>query len=234
MKEAGSIPETEKQRVKKWILLIAMLFALAVLIISVIYLAKIKGWIGRREGSSLLTIVNSEMAAPEDLNQTLTFIDDEHMVDARCADELEKLLRDCRGAGFDPVITAAFRSSSEQRELVNELADEYMRQGHDAERAKELALQQIAAPGHSEHQLGLSADIIQADADENGQSGIREWLSAHAWEYGFILRYPQGKETVTGHGYDPRHYRYVGQNAAKQIHELDITLEEYVSMFYSK
>ena len=53
-------------------------------------------------------------------------------------------------------------------------------------------------------------------------------------EYGFILRYPQGKESVTGHSYEPEHYRYVGASAAKQIRELDLTLEEYVSMFYSK
>ena len=233
MERAAATPESEKEKGKKWILLIALLLSLSVLIISLVFLAKIKGWTGRSEGMTLLVIVNAEQAAPEDQNQTLAFIDDEHMLDLRCVGGLERLLADCRGAGFDPVITAAFRSASEQRELLNELADSYMAHGYDAESAKALAQKEIALPGHSEHQLGLAVDIIQNEETEKNQEGIQSWLSAHAWEYGFILRYPEGKESVTQHPYDPKHFRFVGPDASKQIHELELTLEEYVSMFYS-
>lgn len=233
MERAAATPEIEKEKGKKWIMLIVLLLSLSVLIISLVFLAKIKGWTGRSEGTTLLYIVNAEQAAPEDQNQTLAFIDDEHMLDVRCVGELERLLSDCRGAGFDPVITAAFRSASEQRELLNERADAYMAQGYDAESAKALAQKEIALPGHSEHQLGLSVDIVQGDSTEEDQEGLQSWLSAHSWEYGFILRYPQGKESLTHQAFDPKHFRYVGADASKQIHELGVTLEEYVSMFYS-
>ena len=234
MEQAPDTPETEKEKRRKWILLIAMLLSLAVLITSIVFLARIKGWVGGSESSSLLSIVDDDTAAPEDQKQTLSFIDDEHMVDERCAAELEALLAACRGAGFEPIVTAAYRSASEQRELFNTLADSYMEQGADAESARRMAQKKIPLPGHSEHQLGLAVDLADARGDAAEQSGLWDWLSSHAWEYGFILRYPEGKETVTGHGFEPEHYRFVGTSAAKQIRELDLSLEEYVSMFYSK
>lgn len=234
MEHAAATPETEKEKRKKWLLLIAMLLSLAVLIISIVFLAKIKGWVGRSESTTLLSIVNGETAAPEDQKQSLSYIDDEHMIDARCAEDLEALLAACRDAGFEPMVTAAFRSVSEQRELFNTLAESYIQQGADVESAKALAQKKIPLPGHSEHQLGLAVDLADGDPAEKEQGAIQDWLAAHAWEYGFILRYPEGKESITNHEFEPEHYRYVGQSAAKQIHELDLTLEEYVSMFYSK
>lgn len=232
--EHAATPESEKQNRRKWILIIALSLSLITLITSLFFLARIEGWLGGRDGTTLLTIVNAENAAPEDREQTLAFIDDEHMVDARCATELEGMLMACRAAGFDARVTAAFRSASEQRELFNALADSYMARGSDAASAKELAAREIEQPGHSEHQLGLAVDLADGEDAEKDQGPMQDWLSAHAWEYGFILRYPQGKESITGHGFAPTHYRYVGQAAAKQIRELDLTLEEYVSMFYGK
>ena len=234
MEHAAVTPETEKENRRKWILLIAMMLSLAVLIISVLFLARIKGWLGRSESLTLLSIVNSDTAAPEDQKQTLTFIDDEHMIDSRCSEDLEKLLAACRNAGFNPLIVAAYRSASEQRELFNSLADSYMDKGEDAESAKRLAQKEIPLPGHSEHQLGLAVDFSDGSGNTEQEADLHEWLSENSWEYGFILRYPEGKETVTGHRYEPEHFRYVGVSTAKQIHELNLTLEEYVTMFYSK
>ena len=230
----AATPETEKEKRRKWILLIALSLSFIALVTSLFFLARIEGWLGGRESTTLLTIVDAENAAPEDREQTLSFIDDEHMVDLRCAADLERLLGDCRAAGFLPRVTAAYRSASEQRELFNSLAERYVEEGSDAESAKALAAKQVDLPGHSEHQLGLAVDLADGEDEKTDQDPMREWLSAHAWEYGFILRYPAGKESVTGHPFDPAHYRYVGQSAAKQISELELTLEEYVSMFYSK
>ena len=97
----------------------------------------------------------------------------------------------------------------------------------------------LALPGCSEHHTGLAADLDTYNIEDGTSGGFDgegayAWAVEHAWEYGFILRYPQGKERVTGHAFDPVHYRYVGQSAAKQIFELELTLEEYVSMFFSK
>jgi len=227
MTHSAATPESEKEKRKKWILLITLLLSLAVLLTSLFFLAKIRGWRVRRNDQSLLTIVNAQTPAPADSGQTLAFIDDTHMIDERCVSDLERMLSDCRMAGNNPQILAAYRSESEQRELLNAKTEDLMAEGHDFEQARELAEESVELPGHSEHQLALAVDI------EEGEDGATQrWLSEHAWEYGFILRYPEGKEAITGKACSENHFRYVGPDAAKQIHELDITLEEYVSMFY--
>ena len=228
MARPAATPESEKEKRRKWILLITLLLSFAVMVTSLFFLAKIRGWRVRRNDKTLLTIVNAETPVPADNTQTLAFIDDTHMVDARCAYELEQMLADCKAAGHDPRILAAYRSESEQRELLNAVAEDYMASGLDFEEAKKRAGEEVEQPGYSEHQLGLAVDI---DGNE-GETGTLRWLEEHAWEYGFILRYPAGKDSITGSACSENHFRYVGLDAAKQIRELDITLEEYVSMFY--
>ena len=87
-------------------------------------------------------------------------------------------------------------------------------------------------PGTSEHETGLAVDLV----DENNQNldetqeqtAVQQWMIAHSWEYGFVLRYPNGKSDVTGIIYEPWHYRYVGKEAAREIHETGLCLEEYL------
>ena len=229
MTRHAATPESEKEKRRKWILLITLLLSFAVMVTSLFFLAKIRGWRVRRNDKTLLTIVNAETLAPADSAQTLTFIDDTHMVDARCAYELEQMLADCRAAGHDPCVLAAYRSESEQRELLNAMTEDYMADGSPLEEARRRAAEEVEQPGHSEHQLGLAVDI----GGNTDETGTQRWLEEHAWEYGFILRYPAGGEGLTGGGCGENHFRYVGLDAAKQIRELGITLEEYVSMFYS-
>lgn len=92
---------------------------------------------------------------------------------------------------------------------------------------KKMASEWVAAPGTSEHQLGIAVDI-NADKTKSTNDEVYTWLAEHAWEYGFILRYPKDKENVTGTGYEPWHYRYVGKEAAKEIWQEGCCLEEYV------
>ncbi|MNC65163.1 D-alanyl-D-alanine carboxypeptidase [compost metagenome] len=87
-------------------------------------------------------------------------------------------------------------------------------------------------PGHSEHQTGLAIDLSGTDgkcAAESCFAGTKEanWLADHAAEYGFIIRYPEGKQAITGYMYEPWHVRYVGKDIAASIAERGITLEEY-------
>ena len=229
MARTAVTPEMEKEKRRKLILMTALLLSLAVMITSLVFLGRIRGWRVRRSERSLLTIVNASSPAPADYDQTLSFVDDDFMIDERCAAQLEQMLLDCRAAGFSPKILAAYRSESEQRELFNALTEDLVSSGYDFETAKSLASLQVDPPGESEHQLALAVDLAPGESNADGTPG---WLDAHAWEYGFILRYPEGKESITGKTYVPDHYRYVGLDAAKQIHELDITLEEYVAMFY--
>ena len=231
MPRRGAMSETDFIKRRKWLLVSTILLALCALIVSLVFLGRIKGWVGGRDEMELLTVIDREHPVPSALSLTLSFIDDEHMVDTRCAAEAERMLAACRLAGHEPMIKAAYLSESAQRELLNALAESYMAEGRDAVSARALALQSIDEPGYSEHQLGLALDI--ADAREEQRGGTQRWLSEHAWEYGFILRYPAGKESLTHHGASPEHYRFVGAEAAKQIYELNITLEEYLGMFYS-
>ena len=107
-------------------------------------------------------------------------------------------------------------------------------EGVSAEDAPTLAATTVALPGTSEHQLGLAVDILDTNypyLDEYQQyTGAQQWLMEHSWEYGFILRYPNGTSEITGIIFEPWHYRYVGLEHAKAIHELGITLEEYIQL----
>ena len=105
--------------------------------------------------------------------------------------------------------------------------DELLRQGWPEQAAREEAARTAAKPGHSEHQLGLAVDI---NSHTSHEWQLYAWLAEHAWQYGFILRYPQGAEEITGIDYEPWHYRYVGSDAARAIFESGITLEEYLGI----
>ena len=84
----------------------------------------------------------------------------------------------------------------------------------------------------SAKQLGLALDIVDRsnqNLDESQEdTAVQQWLMKHSWEYGFILRFPTGKSDVTGIIYEPWHYRYVGKEAAKEIYDRGICLEEYL------
>ena len=86
-----------------------------------------------------------------------------------------------------------------------------------------------ARAGHSEHQTGLAVDVAGSnDSYDDFEASIEfNWMKKNAHKYGFILRYPKGKEKITGFKYEPWHYRYIGIDIATEIYEKDITLEEY-------
>ena len=93
-------------------------------------------------------------------------------------------------------------------------------------------LKAVAIPGTSEHQLGLAVDLVDANMQDltsaQESTETQKWLMANSWRYGFIHRYPNGKTDITGIIYEPWHYRYVGKDAAQEIFNRDITLEEYL------
>lgn len=149
---------------------------------------------------------------------------DEKSVRELIRPSLEKMLRDAKSADLDLVMNSGFRSYKAQSFYFNN----YVKQsGLDA--AKKFS----AKPGHSEHQTGLSFDLSYKDRScylETcfGQTDAGKWLAEHAHEYGFILRYPDGKTNITGYQYEPWHFRYVGKDVAKEIYEKKLTYEEYL------
>ena len=103
----------------------------------------------------------------------------------------------------------------------------YQSEGYSKSRARELALETVAEPGTSEHELGLAVDI-NADDDRSTGDEVYAWLAENAYKYGFIQRYPEDKTEITGIDHEPWHYRYVGKSAAGEIYHSGECLEEYL------
>ncbi|MCZ8523164.1 MULTISPECIES: M15 family metallopeptidase [Paenibacillus] len=140
------------------------------------------------------------------------------------AEPLEKLFAAAEKAGLPLSGVSAYRSHETQKTLYHN----YVLKDGEAEAAK-----YSAKPGHSEHETGLAIDVTSrsgkcAASDCFGDTKEAAWLASHAHEFGFIIRYPKGKESVTGYQYEPWHLRYVGEEAASAITKSGITLEEYV------
>ena len=137
---------------------------------------------------------------------------------------LEEMLEAAREGNWGelPQVLSGYRTQEEQEKLFQEEIDGNLAEGYSEEEARELAQQWVAVPGTSEHQLGLAVDLGGATYD------VFFWLQEHSWEYGFIWRYPGDKTDLTGTAEEVWHYRYVGKEAAKEIYEQGVCLEEYL------
>lgn len=179
-----------------------------------------------------LRLVNSENPMPKNYAIETVTLSSGLKVDKRCYPDLQDMMDDCRAAGLSPIICSAYRTQEYQEDLFRKKVDWYLEQGYDEKYAEEEAGKEVAVPGTSEHQLGLALDIVDSSyqtLDEKQEdTDVQRWLLKHSWEYGFILRYPTGKSDITGIIYEPWHYRYVGKEAAEQIHNANICLEEYL------
>lgn len=142
------------------------------------------------------------------------------------------MMNDARKNGLSPLICSSYRTYEKQSELYNEKVDYYKGLGYSEEESLKKAANWVAAPGTSEHQLGLAVDIVSLNYqmlnDDQENTKEQKWLMEHCHEYGFILRYPKDKIDITQVGYEPWHYRYVGYDAAKEITEKGLCLEEYL------
>ncbi|MBQ9783982.1 MAG: M15 family metallopeptidase [Clostridia bacterium] len=189
-----------------------------------------------------------------------THYGEELSLEVRAAWALDEMYREMEADGITGLmVTSAYRSYTYQEWLFNEyvrkeqntisdeaiafLGEEYIRSEYlDAGKtglsyndAKRVVQSYSAKPGTSEHQTGLCVDFITDDmnnkltvAFENTEEFA--WLSANAYKFGFILRYPKDKEDVTGYSYEPWHYRFVGREAATNMYFSGLTLEEYLAV----
>ena len=182
--------------------------------------------------TSVLLINEEHPLAMDYVPPSLTAIDTSHSVDSRIAADLQEMMADGAAQGLNMYVTSSYRSYERQTELFNEGMQTRMDSGLTPLEAYQATKSSVALPGASEHQAGLAVDIIAAaypELDERqGDTPEQQWLMAHCQEYGFILRYPKGTESITGITYEPWHYRYVGKEAAQEITEQGITLEEYL------
>ena len=166
-------------------------------------------------------LVNRWHYVPDDYEPELVTVEGWHQVDVVCLEALQTMLADCKAAGNYYEFNSAYRTYNTQVGILNSRTKEYMEAyslDYGAARAK--ALQSVAVPGTSEHHLGLAVDIVGVTA--------QEWLAAHCWEYGFILRYTGDKAAITGIIDEPWHFRYVGKEVSLDMQYSGLCLEEYL------
>jgi D-alanyl-D-alanine carboxypeptidase len=184
-------------------------------------------------GTWKLLLVNPWNPLPENYEVQTVTLQNGLQVDERCYPDLQAMMDACRADGLTPVLCSAYRTREVQEDLYQQEVGRYLDKGYDRDAAEAEAGKSVAVPGTSEHQLGLAVDVVDIDnqlLDESQEdTEVQKWLMAHSWEYGFILRYPTGKSEITGIIYEPWHYRYVGREDAKQIHDLGVCLEEYLA-----
>lgn len=173
-----------------------------------------------------LIVVNRWNEIPGDYEVVLTGLDNGQKVDSRIYPYLQEMFDEMRKEGIYPIVREGYRTAEEREDIFRDKVFAYRKEGYSKARAERLAKEWVALPGTSEHQLGLAVDI-NADKEHSDNEEVYEWLAENAHKYGFILRYPQGKEDITGTAYEPWHYRYVGEEAAEEIFNRQICLEEY-------
>ena len=176
----------------------------------------------------MLLLVNSSNAIPDGYAPTeLTELSNGQSVDKRIYPSLQRMFDDARAQGVYPVVSSGYRTAKQQQSEMDDKIQEYIDDGKSEDEARALAATYVAQVGYSEHEAGLAIDIV-AKANKSDDDTVWAWMKEHCAEYGFILRYPEGKEGVTGMSYEPWHFRYVGVEAAQKIMGAGITLEEYL------
>lgn len=135
------------------------------------------------------------------------------------AEALEKMFAEAKAKGVNLKMNSAYRSFAMQQALYNQMV---------ATSGMAYADEYSARPGFSEHQSGLAADVIQDAPTTSGAA--MAWVAANSYKYGFIVRYPRGKEAITGYGYEPWHIRYVGESLATELFATGKTLEEHFNV----
>lgn len=186
---------------------------------------------------NILALVNKEYALPdyyepEDLirpNVPFSFGDldiEKSYLRKEAAAHLELMFEAADKEGIEIFAVSGYRSYKRQTNVFDAKANQV---------GQAAAATVVAVPGFSEHQTGLAMDISSKNVNlelikKFGETEEGKWLAKNAHKFGFILRYPEGKEEITGYQYEPWHFRYVGVYAATVIYENDLTLEEYFNI----
>ncbi len=182
---------------------------------------------------SYTVLVNKEYGLPSDyipddlvvpnVRFSFSYYDEKKQLRKVPAEALEELFTAAQSEGLIIKGVSGYRSYKRQQTLYNN----YLRT-----QGVEHTEKYSAKPGYSEHQSGLSIDVSSASAGNDlteafGNTAEGQWLAENCYKYGFIIRYPEGKESITGYAYEPWHIRYVGTELATYLTKNDLTLEEY-------
>lgn len=191
----------------------------------------------QKQAGELLLLVNRDHELPKGYEPALHWLQNgSEAVAEEMYDALRQMLTDGSQEGREFVVASGYRSRETQEALLQEdIAASMENEGLTWQEAYEKETRETMPPGCSEHETGLAADIVALhyqilDQDQELTEENR-WLRENCARYGFILRYPRGKEEITGIDYEPWHFRYVGSAAAVEISSRGITLEEYLEEY---
>ena len=180
-----------------------------------------------------LLLVNDWNPLPAGYDSDVTFstVSGGKQVDSRIIDAVNRMLNDA--AAYDLAVVSAYRPKEEQNTLYWRKVQQYTDKGYSDLEAQKVGGTIVKRPGFSEHNCGLAMDVGGSGDYTLEQTFANTpayaWLIEHCADYGFILRFPEGKEDITGVIYEPWHYRYVGEEAARYIMDNDLCLEEYLA-----
>lgn len=185
-----------------------------------------------------LILVNPWEALPEKYEAEFIEVDNTQKIDVRIEEAWNNWRDAASKAGHNLFFASGYRTIERQRTNFNNSVVGYVNDGYSEEEAIEKTKEYLTEPGHSEHHTGLALDIVdhswinagrRLEPDYDTQES-QQWLVETMADYGFILRYPLGKEEITGIEYESWHFRYVGVENAKFIKQYDLVLEEYISL----
>ena len=180
-----------------------------------------------------LLLVNDWNPLPAGYDSDVTFstVSGGKQVDSRIIDAVNRMLQDA--SAYDLAVVSAYRPKEEQNTLYWRKVQQYTDKGYSDLEAQKVGGTIVKRPGFSEHNCGLAMDVGGSGDYTLEQTFANTpayaWLIEHCADYGFILRFPEGKEDITGVIYEPWHYRYVGEEAARYIMDNDLCLEEYLA-----
>ena len=168
-----------------------------------------------------VVLVNALNPVPDWYKLDPVNVVDYHDVDRLCYDALNRMLEDLTAAGIEYTFNSAYRTILEQPTILEYRTREHMAEFKlDFFEARDKAYETVAIPGTSEHHLGLAVDLL-------GEEAVA-WLTEHCWNYGFIVRYTEEKEWITGIIDEPWHFRYVGTEVSLDMKDSGLCLEEYL------
>ena len=168
-----------------------------------------------------VVLVNALNPVPEWYKLDAVNVVDYHDVDRLCYDALMQMLSDLTAAGIEYTFNSAYRTIVEQTTILEYRTREHMKNFKlEFNEARDKAYETVAVPGTSEHHLGLAVDLLGTEAVA--------WLTEHCWDYGFIVRYTEEKEPITGIVDEPWHFRYVGREVSLDMKDSGLCLEEYL------
>lgn len=177
-----------------------------------------------------LTLINAKYRIPDSYEPDLVYVcDSSQRLDRKVAEAYEKMYAGALKDDITLTPHSGYRSYDLQEKSFDKKMNFYLGQGLSKEEAVKQTAMRIMPAGSSEHNLGYAMDIICASAWFENTKEFN-WLQENAQDYGFILRYPEDKQDITGVTYEPWHWRYVGVEAAKEMKENNQVLEEYLGV----